>query len=296
MNKARSALRFALQRLGSPYVYGGSGKPCTPEYRRARMKQYPGSAKAIARNCPVLSGKADSCSACRYRGRDCFDCAQLVKLALKAEGILLPSGASSQWKAGAIWAFRGEVTHVARSHACVLFRKDAQGSADRPMAHVGLSLGDGRVIDARGHQAGVMQSKITAYPWTHMAFPKGFPVPAELTGKEAILAPLTFEQPPEKKPKAALQDLSLALGERGELVRLLQNQLLRLGYPLPRFGADGKYGRETSQAVVAFQRVTGLAPTGQAGVETMARLFPKPQPFLEAGEEDDDDDELFDLF
>lgn len=39
------------------------------------------------------------------------------------------------------------------------------------MDHVGLSLGDGRVIDARGHMAGTLLSPIDSYAWTHYALP-----------------------------------------------------------------------------------------------------------------------------
>jgi len=38
-------------------------------------------------------------------------------------------------------------------------------------------------------------------------------------------------------------------GNEGEDVRNLQLGLLRLGYPLPDFGADGIYGPETASAV-----------------------------------------------
>lgn len=42
-------------------------------------------------------------------------------------------------------------------------------------------------------------------------------------------------------------------GSRGEAVRKMQQALLDLGYPLPRFGADGDYGSETAGAVRRFQ-------------------------------------------
>ena len=45
----------------------------------------------------------------------------------------------------------------------------------------------------------------------------------------------------------------LRRGSRGEAVRKVQSALMDLSYPLPRFGADGKFGSETNRAVRAFQ-------------------------------------------
>lgn len=261
---------FLEDAVGAPYVYGGTGKPCTPDYRRARAAQYPAMAGNIRKFCPVLSGKTTSCGRCKYKGRPAYDCAQLVKAAFKAAGVLLPSGATSQWKAKAAWVYQGRITGAAARHVCVLFRQEADG---KTIAHAGISLGNGYVIDARGHAVGVIKSRLTAYPWTHMAVPRGFPVPDALVGKEP-------ESPAPQQPLPApdVHSLRLAVGNRGALVRLLQTQLMRLGYPLPRYGADGIYGRETACAVVAFQKVTGLSGDGTAGPDTMKRLFPKLEP------------------
>ncbi len=49
---------------------------------------------------------------------------------------------------------------------------------------------------------------------------------------------------------------------------------MALGFPLPRFGADGIYGRETQAALKAFQYTHGLAPTGTADGPTLALLLP----------------------
>lgn len=279
--------QFLLSALGSPYVYGGTGQACTPIYREQRLRQYPGMGKAIRDNCPVLSGRRSGCDNCRYRGKACYDCAQLVRKAFLTLNLSFPSGASSQWKKEALWAYRGIIHPLAQSAFCVLFREDEDGDADRPMLHVGISLGTGLVIDARNHALGVMQSRFTAYPWTHMAIPRGFTVPPALYGlkKEPDLPVKPQELP--SLLDLPLQERSLLIGQQGRLVQLMQTQLLRLGYRLPRFGADGKYGRETAAAVVAFQKVTGLPPSGQADRETMARLFPKPPPFVEETEDED---------
>ena len=65
---------------------------------------------------------------------------------------------------------------------------------------------------------------------------------------------------------------TLRKGDKGEAVRNLQKQLLALGYPLPKYGADGSFGKETEAAVKAFQQDNGLTADGVAGKKTMEAL------------------------
>lgn len=44
----------------------------------------------------------------------------------------------------------------------------------------------------------------------------------------------------------------MKLGDRGEAVQDLQEALIELGYSLPRWGADGIFGKETAAALAAF--------------------------------------------
>ncbi|MFI1367429.1 peptidoglycan-binding protein [Streptomyces griseochromogenes] len=61
--------------------------------------------------------------------------------------------------------------------------------------------------------------------------------------------------------------------EEGRAVMKVQAALIDLGFPLPRFGADGRFGDETGQAVSAFKRGQGLAPDDPVvGTGTMAAL------------------------
>jgi peptidoglycan hydrolase-like protein with peptidoglycan-binding domain len=55
----------------------------------------------------------------------------------------------------------------------------------------------------------------------------------------------------------------------GAHVTLIQQALIALGYPLPRFGADSQFGDETKRAVNAFQRDVGLTPDGRVGFRTI---------------------------
>ncbi|OIJ18513.1 hypothetical protein BKP45_13180 [Anaerobacillus alkalidiazotrophicus] len=66
--------------------------------------------------------------------------------------------------------------------------------------------------------------------------------------------------------------LILRQGDKGEEVRKLQNDLLKAGEELPRFGADGDFGSETEAAVRSFQQKLGLTVDGIAGPKTLGKL------------------------
>ncbi len=80
----------------------------------------------------------------------------------------------------------------------------------------------------------------------------------------------------DQKLEDALNDVKhVKRGSRGDEVRKIQESLVDLGYPLPRFGIDGIFGSETKSAVKSFQRVSGLSGRdvdGIVGPITMGRL------------------------
>lgn len=80
--------------------------------------------------------------------------------------------------------------------------------------------------------------------------------------------------------KAGTSEIELRLGDRllkkgmsGSDVRELQQNLLKLGYALPKYGADGGYGMETVEAVKAFQKKNGLEADGVYGSNTHKSLL-----------------------
>lgn len=58
----------------------------------------------------------------------------------------------------------------------------------------------------------------------------------------------------------------------GKAVKEIQEKLLKLGYDLGGYGADGKFGPATEKAVKAFQRDQGIQVDGVVGPVTMREL------------------------
>ena len=69
----------------------------------------------------------------------------------------------------------------------------------------------------------------------------------------------------------------LSLGARGPSVRLLERRLAQLHYTTR--GVDGFYSYDTADAVMAFQKVNGLARTGRVTPDVWRRLQSAHTPF-----------------
>lgn len=70
-------------------------------------------------------------------------------------------------------------------------------------------------------------------------------------------------------------DRELEKGCEGDDVKELQEKLLKLGYKLPKYGADGDFGNETDEAVREFQKDNKLFVDGVVGVNTYAAIAKK---------------------
>tara|TARA_B100000131_G_scaffold322125_2_gene375042 strand:+ start:1827 stop:3035 length:1209 start_codon:yes stop_codon:yes gene_type:complete len=57
-----------------------------------------------------------------------------------------------------------------------------------------------------------------------------------------------------------------------EEVAAIQQRLEDLGYPLDRYGVDGKFGPETEQAVILFQEQNNLSVSGHVSPDTLNKL------------------------
>lgn len=64
----------------------------------------------------------------------------------------------------------------------------------------------------------------------------------------------------------------LRFGAKSSYVKTLQDKLVSLGYDLPKYGADGKFGRETLEAVIKFQGDNSLVRDGIVGPKTWAAI------------------------
>lgn len=252
---------WLLGRVGCPYIYGGTGQACTPEYRRARMDQYPKYADMIRSNCPRLKSGATSCAGCKWAdgevGKKAYDCAQLTRFAMDTVGIALVSGANPQWNKTA-FVRRGEIDDMPRSLFALVYREDDDGKKH----HTGNYTGDGWVVHAKGHDYGVVRERLESVKLTH------YGIPAGLYSIEELRAAGIDVEPWENLP-------TFRRGSKGKLVKSVQEYLNReIGSGLT---TDGIYGAKTEEAVKNFQKSRGLAQDGVIGPKTWAALGYTPE-------------------
>lgn len=117
--------------------------------------------------------------------------------------------------------------------------------------HIGLYVGGGKVIEARGTRAGVIESDLSDWDeWGLLSAVDYSGVTAEVIVLDTVK--------------------TLRKGDSGLTVKWLQELLLAAGHELGK--ADGIFGAKTEAAVRAFQRDAGLVVDGIAGKKTLAAL------------------------
>lgn len=131
-------------------------------------------------------------------------------------------------------------------------------------SHIGLYVGNGKVIEAAGTESGVCTSNLTAGKWTYWGTLKNVDYPAS----EAQEQPSGGSD--EQGQGSSLP--TLKRGSKGEYVSLLQTKLVNKGYSVGSYGIDGDFGSATLKAVQQFQRDNGLDPDGIVGKKTWAAL------------------------
>ena len=234
---------LALACAGWPYVFGAAGALCTPAHRKERASA---AHPTIVSSCQVLNGKKDSCSGCKWLPGGVnvrqYDCRGFTRWTAAQVGITIRgAGATSQWDDNRNWSQKGKIANMPKDQlVCLFVRKGTT------MEHTGWGLNQETVECSNGVQHFTKRNK----KWTHWAIPRG------LEGGIPL---------PDVKS-------TLRRGSKGQEVMELQNDLLRLGYPLPRYGADGDFGRETEEALKLFQGDNGLTADGICGPLTWAAL------------------------
>ena len=190
----------------------------------------------------------------RWIGKHVADCSGLFTWAFKKLGGYMYHGSDTMFRK--YTTVKGELSKGNRTDGQWLKPGTAVFTwkeKEKKYGHVGLYVGDGKVIEAKGTKEGVVKSNVSETRWTHWG---------ELKGVNYSDAPTPT---PETKP-------TLRKGDKGKYVTLAQTELINKGYSCGSTGADGDFGKNTEAAVKAFQKDHGLTVDGVIGQKTWYAL------------------------
>ncbi len=242
-------VKWALQWVGQRYWFGTCCYDCTTSLLARKTNQYP-SHYTTAR---MAQYKADIAAK-----KKCTDCVGLIKgyYWAKDDGTQVygldgrpDKGANGMFSAANV---KGSISSLPEIPGLLLYSP----------GHVGVYIGGGYAVEARGFSYGVVKTKVAQRGWTHWY-------------QCRYIDYLTEESPAQPDAPSAEKQrlLSYVPGQtmmQGNEVRVLQEKLLYLGYTPGK--ADGIYGPNTMAAVVAFQKNSGLEADGCVGADTWAAL------------------------
>lgn len=244
-----------------PYVWGATGKRlCTVANRKhymASTKISEGDINLIKKRCQQLNGSGKtSCAGCPYYPNDVgvwiADCQGFVKRIFGYVGITFQGGGcTSMWNYAGNWEAKGTIDTMPQDKVCCVF-SDVKGTKE----HILIWDGKGHYL----HDSGEVKKQTPSQykKATHWAIPKGL-------YDGGVVPPTPTPEPGTDKP-------TLKRGSSGEYVKYLQIRLTLLAYDIGKYGADGKFGAKTEEAVKAFQKDRGLKADGIVGKATWAEI------------------------
>ena len=143
---------------------------------------------------------------------------------------------------------RGEIDQIPKDKPCLVFK----GKNDKKITHIGFYCGNGNVIEMKSSQDDCVKRPLKAGNWNF------YGVPTWIDYGDAPAANTSDKQP------------TLKIGSKGEYVKAWQTYLSMCGY---YHGAiDSDFGRQTQEAVKAWQKANGLVPDGIIGPASWKKL------------------------
>jgi len=134
-------MNFAISKIGTPYVYGTKGNILTPALLHSLSDNYP----AIFTN--TYKNKAAA-----FIDKVCTDCSGLISW---ATGIL--RGSANYYDTA---TEKGNLQTIPEICGLAVYKK----------GHIGIYIGNGKVVEAKGINYGVIQSDLSDTKWTHYLY------------------------------------------------------------------------------------------------------------------------------
>lgn len=233
MLKGNDLAEYCIKKIGTPYFYGAKMQPLTEQLAQRMHSLYPSIVTydyiALARKQGQFGKINVDCSGLigAFRGRH-IGSSQLYSSAYKRLPI-------NQW------------------------REFAPGTVLWRQGHVGVYIGNGELVEAKGIKSGTIKSKFVQSKWLYgLTFSD---IEYEYTNKIYANGRRTNIYNDDHR--------ILNMGCKGESVKWLQFELNEHGFGLD---IDGEFGIRTKQALMQFQASAKITCDGICGTETRSAL------------------------
>ena len=228
---------YAAAQIGCLYVWGAQGQAMTP----ALIKRLENSDKNYRRTLAQYEKHA-----AQGRTLVAYDCSGLIIKYLLDNNMIGHDTTAN----GLYFSQCTAITEDDLRAGDLVFRKYR---AKNKMHHVGVYMGDGTVVHAKGRDVGVVREGIGATAWNRYGRLNVFAEVEEACGD--LVRKLKKMQP----------------YMRGDDVRAVQTALKESGFDPGKI--DGVYGPNTKTAVITYQKAKGLEADGIVGPITWTSLM-----------------------
>lgn len=254
--------------LGQAYWFGTCCYACTQSLLERKAKQYP---KSYADN-RMNRYRADIAT-----GKKCADCIGLIKgyYWARDDGTQVygldgrpDQGANGAYNAAKV---KGTIATLSELPGLILWKS----------GHVGVYIGNGEAIEAKGFNYGIVKTKVKGRGWTHWFRSPYIDYLIEGSTGDAQTGVEETDDHANQPAEGGAEESALDLGTRllrvvpgqplmrGSDVLAMQTRLLAKGFAPGKL--DGVYGNLTKAAVVALQTACGIKADGVVGPDT--RVF-----------------------
>ena len=261
-------VEWAKAWLGQAYWFGTCCYACTESLLQRKAKQYP---KSYAEN-RMSRYRADIAA-----DKKCADCIGLIKgyYWTREDGTQV-YGLDGRPDQGANSAYKG-----AKEKGAIATLPELPGVILWKNGHVGVYIGNGEAIEAKGFSYGIVKTKVKGRGWTHWFRSPYIDYLNEGSADDAQAGVEEMESDANQPAEGGAEEPALDLGTRllrvtpgqplmrGSDVLAVQTRLLAKGFAPGKL--DGVYGSITKAAVVALQTACGIKADGIVGPDT--RVF-----------------------
>ena len=239
VDEKQKFLSFIAAQVGALYVWGAQGQQMTPVLIKKLENSDTGYRRALAKyEAHVKAGLT----------LIAYDCSGLVVAHLLGAG-LIPRDMSAN---GLYRDACDDISKTALTAGDLVFKMYTSGENKGRKYHVGVYMGDGTVVHAKGRDHGVVREPFAAEKWNCFGRLRGLGNAATATYTRALKN--------TGRPYMT-----------GDDVRAAQSALERSGFSPG--GIDGVYGPKTETAVKAYQKARKLTVDGIVGPKTWAALM-----------------------